>query len=437
MKNLESVFEKLYNPATVAASFESLNFAQDSHLTTKAYPQQEYEIQKIIRPLFGKSGLNTESLGAPPTLRDLIEPENHYIATLFIDIKGSTRLSLLHSLDEVYRFKNAVIQTAIEAVRSLDGQVHRIMGDAVMAFFGGKNIEPENAVADAINCTLILRSILENAIKPWMLSNGWDSKDIGFRVGLDFGRDEEVLWAAYGYTGNHEITATGLPVDMASKLQGLASKNEIMLGEGVLNFIDWPTEYSKIKKKIKNDEEIDVLYVTPNLTNRDGLSLNYEMKILDYDKLLRLSPLPLEWKEELTTGCVKNKNITLKCYWGAGKYATVNRYHSSSKFLEKNIDLKFEVIANANALYFPLTVKMTKTNHGKEARESGEEKTYKPEIQQIFAQKRNLYGNLPDTAPHVVFFEQTAYRGLHTMFCEVTDNRGDLVFRDAIGVFIK
>ncbi|WP_201773481.1 hypothetical protein [Marinobacter similis] len=93
------------------------------------------------------------------------------------------------------------------------------MGDAVMAFFGGRSTEKEDAVADAINCSITLRAILEGSIKPWMERQGLDAKDFGFRVGCDFGNDEEVLWGSFGYRNVGEVSATGLPVDMASKLQ--------------------------------------------------------------------------------------------------------------------------------------------------------------------------------------------------------------------------
>ena len=55
-----------------------------------------------------------------------------------MDMEGSTRLNLLHSPSEVARIKNAFSRMAMEVVKAFDGHVHRIMGDAVMAYFGGK-----------------------------------------------------------------------------------------------------------------------------------------------------------------------------------------------------------------------------------------------------------------------------------------------------------
>src|SRR5690606_17225382 len=93
---------------------------------------------------------------------------NQYVSTLFIDIKGSTRLSLLYDLEFIYKFKNAVLQTCIEIVRSFDGYVHRLMGDALMAFFGSQRMDKEQAAIDSINCALMCKLTLEKAIKPWL-----------------------------------------------------------------------------------------------------------------------------------------------------------------------------------------------------------------------------------------------------------------------------
>lgn len=403
-------------------------------------PQDEFLLQEKIRPYFGKTGINDYPIGSPPdfiSLEGTGMTQNHYTCTLFVDIKGSTRLSVLYPLDFVFKFKNAVIQTCIEIIRSFDGYVHRIMGDAVMAFFGGSSIEKEDAIAGAINCSITLRAILEESIKPWMERQGLDVKDFGFRVGCDFGDDDEVLWGGFGYQNVGEVSATGLPVDMASKLQGLANKNQTMLGEGLLYFINWPDKYSRVKTRDENGVQKSLEVVTPNLTDNEGKPINYTMRQLEYTKSLQFSALPRDLREKITAGAVKdNLQLQYKCF------TVVNgervEYISASKFLDRNISLIFIVEARtSNRLAFPLKVVFKKTNHGKDTPKCERGIEQEGIVKYIRKNFLNKYTRSVAPLSKVELSEATSYRGLHTMKCEVYDDNGTLLFCDWIGVMIK
>jgi adenylate cyclase len=282
-----------------------------------------------------------------------------------------------------------------------------------------------------------LRAILEESIKPWMIKSGLDSKDFGFRIGCDFGNDDEVLWGSFGYQNVGEISATGLPVDMASKLQSLAGKNEAMLGQGLLDFIDWPEKFSKIKTRNKEGSVELVPIVKPNITRKDGTPLNYIMKQLDYSKSLEFSALPLAFREKVDNVNVRhNSNIDFKCY--TIKDTHKKEYISASYFLDKNLDLLFEVTANTNnRLSFPLKVLFIKTNNGS-ATPKDERGVEQKAVTEYLSKKRiSNYNSTFAPYSKIELKEATQYRGLHTMKCEVFDNDGYLLFRDCIGVMIK
>ncbi|MDF3623303.1 guanylate cyclase, partial [Enterobacter hormaechei] len=63
----------------------------------------EYDYQREIRPLFNKLGLNEHKIGTHPELtmlNGLSVTHNQYIVTMFIDIRKSSRLSLLLPLEQ-------------------------------------------------------------------------------------------------------------------------------------------------------------------------------------------------------------------------------------------------------------------------------------------------------------------------------------------------
>lgn len=451
MANFERMFEDFFDSvnkqATSVAVAKSLSMeAMDSHpvmeslQTLPAGPQEEFLLQTQIRPHFGKLGVNNSPIGTHPdfiALEGTVTTENHYTCTLFVDIKGSTRLSVLYPLDFVFKFKNAVIQTCVEIIRAFDGHVHRLMGDAVMAFFGGSSTEKEDAVSDAINCSITLRAILEESIKPWMERQGLDAKDFGFRVGCDFGDDHEVLWGSFGYQNVGEVSATGLPVDMASKLQGLASKNQTMLGQGLLDFINWPEKYSQIKTRDKGGVQENLPVVTPNLTDNEGIPINYAMRQLSYSKSLEFSALPRSFREKITGGTVKDHSqIEFKCFTVIN--GERSEYISASKFLEPNLSLAFEVEARtANRLNFPLKVVFKKTNHGRATPDGERDIEQEGVVKYLHRNRVSEYNKSIAPISKVKLDEATLYRGLHTMKCEVYEDSGAMLFRDWIGVMIR
>ncbi|MCG9632750.1 adenylate/guanylate cyclase domain-containing protein [Vibrio sp. Isolate30] len=451
MVDIENVFGDFYqnvkdrrqnvvkaNSISIESSDSSL--VHESLQTLPSGPQEEYLLQTQIRPLFGKEGVNNFPIGTHPdfvALEGTSETQHHYMCTMFVDIKGSTRLSLLYDLDSVFIFKNAVIQTCIEVVRSFDGHVHRLMGDAVMAFFGGSTKGKEDAIADAINCSITLRAILEESIKPWMTKQGLESKDFGFRVGCDFGNDEEVLWGSFGYRSVGEVSATGLPVDMASKLQSLAGKNQTMLGQGLLDFVYWPAKYSNIKERKRGQEKESLPIVVPNMSDSGGNLLNYNMRLLDYYKCIDFSALPLVFREKVAGSTVKhNPSIEFRCFVTSGNQR--QEYISASCYLEPGHDLLFEVKATTRSrLAFPLKVVFKKTNHGPKTPEDERDIEQDGVVRYLQARKTSTYNS--SIAPYSIteLNEGTSYRGLHTMKCEVFDNNQSLIFRDVIGVMIK
>lgn len=405
-------------------------------------PQPEYQIQKPLRKYFDKPDFNYTTIAQHPDFSHLKDSDkliNQYICSMFIDIKGSTRLSLKYDLPFVYKFKNAVIQACIEVIRSFDGYVHRIMGDAVLGFFGSSNITKEQAILDCMNCAAMLKVVLEQNIQPWLREEKPDFEDVqdfGFRIGCNFGDDHEVLWANYGYGSTGEVSPTGLPVDLAAKLQGLSSKNKSMIGQGILEFFNWPESFSQVKTREHDGEIINIMHVTPNYV-KDGSPLNYMMRELDQKNYLQGLPIPTDIKQSLCTGIVHNNLITLKNRI-TSPTGEVYDFKSNTKVIPKNSSITTEIqIFNESILKFPLQIKFIKKNNLGFNNE--------PEL------LKNI--NIKDESEFTVYYctrrrqqinihkesisRDCMYRGIHQLICEVRNKENRLIFRDIVNVPIE
>jgi len=401
----------------------------------------EYSIQEQIRPAFGKSAVNTSAIGAHPDFRHLAGTsmtDRHHVSSLFLDIKNSTRLSFLYDLDDVYWIKNLILRVASETVRAMDGHVHRFMGDALLAFFGSKSVLRDDSVVNAINCASVLQATMERTIIPVLGEEGFDAREIGFRVGLDYGSDQQVLWSSYGFSSVFEVTATSFYVDVAAKLQSMARKNAVMLGSNILEVMDFPEIFVQKKRVLENNEwkEIDTLNKT--YIDRQGVQHKYRVRELKADFYRDLLPFPAEFKAKFSnTRVVSCDGIELKCYT-TGNDAS-HYYPSVSRVLEKEQSLDFRVTIDKRvygSASFPLKVVFTKRNHGVEAKRDKSEGEFPVLDEEVIVEQKSWYQGF-FAGRTVRASEGTRYRGLHTMEVKVFDSERSVIFRDFIGVYIR
>lgn len=393
----------------------------------------EYDYQREIRPLFDKPGLNEHKIGTHPELtmlNGLSATHNQYIVTMFIDIRKSSRLSLLLPLEQAYIVKNRILQACIDIVRALDGYPHRLMGDALMAFFGRSDVSKEDAIADAINAASTLRLILKEYIFPSLNEDLGTEIDLGVRIGLDYGSEDEVIWGNFGLGESCEVTALGLPVDMTAKLQQLADKNTAMLGQGILDYVDFPLEYTSLKSKAGRE----IKFIEPNITNKEGRPIDRRIRLLDMDKYQNLLPFKLNDKK-MSSQVLYPNHFIFGCY--VDEDGQEVEYRSISRFLPKQKDLIFKLriypgLDNLNII-------LCKKNHGEEAKDNlSEDYVIRIENESLIRVDNASRINLKHDNDGLILTlsESTSYRGLHTMEVIIRGGGAAIYYRNIIGVYI-
>lgn len=398
----------------------------------------EYSVQKPIRNWFGKDGVNKGKIGAHPDFEYLDgkeETKYHYITTLFIDIQNSTRLSFFYEIEVVRFIKNAILRAASETVRALDGHVHRFMGDALMAYFGGPGQDRESTTLAALNCAVMLRLLMKETIIPALEERGCTSSDIGFRVGIDYGNDEQVLWSSYGYGDVSEVTATSFYVDAAAKLQSMATKDGVMIGGNLVQFLDVAEFLISQKIDKKDGIEVPILYLLPNYEIANGEKRDYRIYELNCLNLTRILPIPLEMREGLVpnSGLKHCRGIEFKAYIKGDVDA--KEYRSISTCLNKEDEIIFRLTIDSlvfSSFRKPLRGEWVRKNYGQEAIDK-----------KMDADEKFDFEIIPSTAvrsrkPSVLKQERVAeYRGIHTVEIKIFDAKNELIFADILGVHVR
>jgi len=432
-----AINESMYDSAM---STESRAYTQGGSIV-----QEQYSLQKDVRAMFGRTGINTHSISEHPDfahLDDDISIKYQYICPLFVDIIGSTSLSLKYDLEFIYTLKNAVIRTCIEVIRAFDGYVHRIMGDAVLGFFGSSNISKKQSSLDCLDASVMISLILEKIIQPWIAKQKVsfeDSLDFGFRIGCNFGDDHNVLWANYGFGNVGEISPTGFPIDLAAKLQGLAAKNKIMLGQDLLELINFPENFSEVKTKQKTDASgvkttVRVPYVTPNYTNRDGQKINYLMRSLDIKKYIAGFPLSTSVKKSFCDFVIPNPAVTVSVKLGLPNGQSVD-FYKNHQVIQKQSSIQINVrVLHDNTLLFPLTLSFEKLNQlgfNNEAELTSQEK-----LDEVVDHTIHLPQSSRNQQKFTVknFERDCIFSGIHQVTCKITNKNGHLIFRDVVNV---
>jgi class 3 adenylate cyclase len=383
-----------------------------------------HSLQGVLRPMFGKGPPREPDIGDHPDFRRLKGTTDKVyapISTLFMDVESSTRLGLLYPPEDVYNIKNAFICAASEIVRAFDGHVHRLQGDAVIAYFGRLGAPPEHGVVDALNCSAALQYFAEYVVVPRLEDEGFTESQFGIRVGVDFGPKNAVLWGSYGYPGMDEVTATSLFVDSAAKLQHAAGRNQVMLGQSLVDFIDFPSGLVSTRTVQRDGKQVEEPYLMPNHTNAAGEPRNYRQYVLDWEGYLSLTRFGLE-RTSLRLATALGVSVD--------RHRDGNRapYLPASTTLSKGDGLTFTVtLPPLRALD---KVVFAVENHGTEAKAAGERTGSKP------YQNHETPYVIRNTPTSISHNETAGYRGLHYMTVTASAD-GRPVYSTRVGVFVE
>ncbi|HEY6742714.1 MAG TPA: adenylate/guanylate cyclase domain-containing protein [Lapillicoccus sp.] len=182
-----------------------------------------------------------DRLRADPTLAELGGVERE-VSVLFADLQGFTAFSESRPPASVIAMLNRYWSAAVPVVTREDGFIERFAGDAIMVVFNGTGDQPDHA-RRAVRAGLGLQQAAAGIAED----DDWPR----FRVGINSGR------AVVGNVGTHEqrsFTAIGDTTNLASRLQGLASPGQVVVGEttrGLLDDDDLLTSLGSVEVKGK------------------------------------------------------------------------------------------------------------------------------------------------------------------------------------------
>jgi adenylate cyclase len=292
-------------------------------------------LQKLFGP--NESSFDEITIGSHPDFKGLGYNDYlyHHCVSMFVDIKGSTRLALKQDLTKVRLIKDSLLTLCIHVANFFGGHIHRLQGDAVFVQFVRKGRHENDAVINSLNTASVLCQFVEKDLKEIFLKKGLSP--IKIRVGIDYGNDSEVLWSHYGVPGCTELTTTSLHTDLAAKLQSKAKSNGIVIGDHVVKTLDLPNEYlDHVYKTIEGKQEIET-YVINGFTYKQH-EFQWKKYLLSFDFVHR--------SDDGSSLNIKESGFRLICSVADDGHENWTTYYQNSYALPKGKRLFFNISFN-------------------------------------------------------------------------------------------
>lgn len=349
-------------------------------------------LKKIFGP--NESSFSDIVIGSHPDFLDLSYDDYcyHHCVSMFVDIKGSTRLALKNKLEKVRLIKDSLLTLCIHVSNFFGGHIHRLQGDAVFVQFVRKGRHKNDAIINALNASAVLCQFVDTTLKEIFLKK--ELNPIKIRVGIDYGSDNKVMWSHYGVQGCTELTTTSLHTDLAAKLQSKAGNNSIIIGGNIVDELDLPDEFYRPVYITKNGVQEIERYIINEISYKQ-YEFNWRDFLLSYDFI---KPTGHNNTLEIT-----NPNFQLICEL-SDEGQNPKRYYQNSSAIPKGKSIKFSIMLNNHPYHKQMhdTINWSIVNRGREAMEQGNQKL------------EDLPKNVPDCTTHA------AYLGHHYVVCKIT-----------------
>ena len=151
-----------------------------------------------------------------------IEGERRVVTMLFCDVKGSTSAAEELDPEEWHEIMNGAFEHLIAPVYRYEGTVARLMGDAILAFFGAPIAHEDDPVR-----AVLAGLEIADSIGPYraQVKRDW-SLDFDIRVGLNTGL---VVVGEVGSDLRMEYTAMGDAINLASRMEQTAEPGTVRI----------------------------------------------------------------------------------------------------------------------------------------------------------------------------------------------------------------
>jgi class 3 adenylate cyclase/tetratricopeptide (TPR) repeat protein len=159
-----------------------------------------------------------------------VEGERKYVTVLFADVVNSTGLGERLDPEQVAEIMNGAFAFLNASVKKYDGTIARLLGDAILAFFGAP-VAHEDDAERAVRAGLDIQAAAREYAQAVRRNYGVDFQ---VRVGINTGL---AVLAAVGDEIRTEYTAMGDTTNVAARLQSAAEPGSVLISADTYHLV--------------------------------------------------------------------------------------------------------------------------------------------------------------------------------------------------------
>lgn len=160
-------------------------------------------------------------------------------AVLFVDMRDSTLRAQNVGAEKTFLTMHVYLTALLEVIKFYHGKVIDIMGDGIMAFWGGRAAREEENMVKAIavkKAGLCGRDML--AVREKVINEIIDKEDLGASINIGIGVTfDSVIVTKIGIPNSYDVKAFGDCINVASKYSSKVT-NKVKVSKKVKNL--WP-----------------------------------------------------------------------------------------------------------------------------------------------------------------------------------------------------
>jgi class 3 adenylate cyclase len=156
--------------------------------------------------------------------------ERKIVTAVFADVVGSTAMAEKMDPDDWTTIMNRAFDRISPTIYKYEGTIARLMGDAILAFFGAPvahEDDPVRAIRASLDLLQAAKEYAEEAKRTYGI-------DFAMRVGLNTG---PVVVGEVGSDLKYEYTAMGDAINLAARMQSAAKPMTVLISEHAYKFV--------------------------------------------------------------------------------------------------------------------------------------------------------------------------------------------------------
>lgn len=155
------------------------------------------------------------------------------VVILYVDIDGSTKMSMALSPDKFATILHVFSQEMSLVTSEYGGYVLKYVGDAIIALFPAE-YDSGQASKNAVDCAKNMQRIIKECVNPELIARGLPQ--LAVKMSIDYGDVQVVL---YGKSiDRSHIDIVGSSISMAAKMIPLAKTWQVVIGQSMYENLD-------------------------------------------------------------------------------------------------------------------------------------------------------------------------------------------------------